>query len=176
MPSTSREAIRLRLVSPDDLELLEAIDNESLPLFAEVGIHTALADQHPFVLHELARWRAAIDAGRAWLALNADEVPLGFVVCGTVDGAPYVDQLSVRRAHMRRGVGRLLLHHAIAWSGPRPLWLTTYAHVPWNRPYYERMGFVVVHEGEHGPELRAILAEQRAALPAPSERVAMRRV
>ncbi len=55
------------------------------------------------------------------------------------------------------------------------LWLTTYAHLPWNGPFYERHGFVVMRDNDCGPELRAILDEQRAVLPDPKKRVAMAR-
>jgi hypothetical protein len=48
-------------------------------------------------------------------------------------------------------------------------------HLPFNRPYYERHGFVVVSERECGPGVLHHLEEQRRALPAPHERVAMRR-
>jgi len=72
-----------------------------------------------------------------------------------------------------------LLTHAAAWAsaaGSSALWLTTYAHLPFNRRYYERHGYRVVPEAEWGPEIRHHLSEQRRYLPAPKERVAMRRV
>jgi N-acetylglutamate synthase-like GNAT family acetyltransferase len=97
-------------------------------------------------------------------------------VFGLVDGEPYVDQLSVRCAWMRRGIGRRLLRRAIAWaarSGGRRLWLTTFDHLPWNRPFYVTEGFAVCDEAAIGPELRATLARERAALPLPEHRVAM---
>jgi len=93
-----------------------------------------------------------------------------------IDGAPYLEQLSIRRTAMRQGLGRRLLQHAIAWAGDEPLWLTTYGHIPWNRPFYERHGFVIVPESACPPGMVAILDDQRRALPAPEERIAMRRI
>jgi hypothetical protein len=52
--------------------------------------------------------------------------------------------------------------------------LTTYAHLPWNRPFYESAGFVVVPVSECPPEMVAILDDQRRWLPAPDQRIAMR--
>jgi N-acetylglutamate synthase-like GNAT family acetyltransferase len=78
---------------------------------------------------------------------------------------------------MRRGIGRRLLEHVIAWAregGARHLWLTTYGHLPWNRPFYESVGFVLVPEERCGPDIRHHLADQRRWLPEPSQRVAMR--
>jgi len=63
----------------------------------------------------------------------------------------------------------------IEWAGAEPLWLTTYAHVPWNAPFYERHGFVAVPESACAPALLAALEEQRRFLPAPQQRIAMRR-
>lgn len=70
--------------------------------------------------------------------------------------------------------GGSLVLHAQRWSkGRGRLWLTTYDNVPWNRPWYERLGFARVGDAHCGPELRSILAEERAALPSADARVAM---
>jgi hypothetical protein len=53
--------------------------------------------------------------------------------------------------------------------------LTTFRDVPWNRPWYERLGFRVLGEDELGPELRARRdEEEHLGLPA-ALRVCMRR-
>ena len=74
---------------------------------------------------------------------------------------------------MRRGIGGALVALAVDWSKNRPLWLTTYGHVPWNAPYYERFGFSRVDEASCGPEMRWFLDEERRALPCPEQRVVM---
>ncbi len=77
---------------------------------------------------------------------------------------------------MRRGIGTSLLRRAIAWAAADSssrLWLTTWAHVPWNAPFYARHGFVAHPEAACGPELRAILRRQREVLPDPDRRIAM---
>jgi len=40
-------------------------------------------------------------------------------------------------------MGRRLLQLALSLTAPAALLLTTYAHLPFNRPYYERFGFVL---------------------------------
>lgn len=163
----------LRPAGPDEIDLLVDIDDDACALLREAGLDIVLPVDHPFLVDERARWLASARAGTAWLAL-ADGEPAGFAAIGTADGAPYLDQLSVRRTTMRRGLGTRLLRHALAESAAAgALWLTTYAHVPWNRPFYERHGFLVVDEAECGPVVRAHLGAQRAVLPAPGERVAM---
>ena len=101
-----------------------------------------------------------------------DGEAVGFAAVATLDGDPYLDQLSVRRAAMRRGVGSRLLAHAVATSGV-PMWLTTYGHLPWNAPWYARRGFVLVDEDAWRPGVRGDIEQQRAVLPAPAQRVVM---
>src|SRR5512146_3461086 len=95
-----------------------------------------------------------------------------------LDNEPYLDQLSVRTRFMRAGIGSALLARVaskLRSAGHSTLWLTTYAHLGWNRPFYERVGFVVVPEGDSGPQLRQELAYQRRWLPCPDQRVVMRK-
>jgi hypothetical protein len=53
--------------------------------------------------------------------------------------------------------------------------LTTFRDVPWNAPYYERLGFTTVCSGEWGPELAALMEVEASRIPGDSPRVAMRR-
>jgi hypothetical protein len=52
--------------------------------------------------------------------------------------------------------------------------LTSFAEVPWNRPLYEHLGFMVLAEDEIGPELRAVREAEAAHGLDPAERVCMR--
>jgi GNAT superfamily N-acetyltransferase len=167
----------VRAGRPGDLELLAAIDDDASQLFARVGLHIVLAADDPFVRLERERWLASLERGQVLLAEDESGAAVGFAASGLVDGAPYLEQLSVRPSFMRRGLGSDLLTRATGAVAPgRALWLTTYGHLPFNKPFYERAGFQVVPESGCGPELCAILALQRKALPRPEQRVAMRRV
>jgi GNAT superfamily N-acetyltransferase len=171
-------ALRVRLARPDEFDKIVAIDDDASALFTERGLAMGhLHPGHPFVVREQMRWRAAIAARTLWVicAPHSEEAPVAFASLGVLDGAAHLDQLSVQRGWMRRGMGRTLVAHALQWSeGRGALWLTTYDHLPWNRSYYERLGFSVVKEAECGPDLREILREEREALPVPEARVAMR--
>lgn len=163
--------MQLRTLSPDDIREAIAIDDDATALFATVGVHFDITPEHPFARAEYARWTRAARDQLAFIA-DLDEQPsAALLVLGYVDGMPYLDQLAVRMAAMRRGLGRRLVRHAIAWARG-PLWLTTYAHVPWNRAFYESEGFAVVRACP--PEITAILDEQRRYLPHPEQRIAMR--
>lgn len=163
----------LRIAHSDELQKLVVIDDEASELYTQAGIKFDFEKDHPFVVAEKLRWTSAIEQGLAHVAVNRQDTPIGFVTLSYVDGEPYLDQLAVLPSYMRRGVGTSLLNHAISWSGGQSLWLTTYSHLPWNRPYYERHGFVTIKDSECGADLCAVLQEQRAALPDPDQRIAM---
>jgi GNAT superfamily N-acetyltransferase len=154
------------------------IDDDATRLYAEVGVLIELAPDSVFALGELARWQRSAELGRAFLAVDEDGVGVGFAALDLLDGEPYLDQLAVRRSAMRRGIGSALLARSAAWAravGGSALWLTTYAHVPFNRPYYERHGYVAMVEGACSAGVRHHLRDQQLHLPAPEQRVAMRR-
>jgi len=172
----SEEDLVIRLASSADFEQIVSIDDDACALFERAGVRLDFGPDHPYARAERARWLQSARAGTVFLAGRAAAVPVGLLVMSRADGEPLLDQLSIRMAAMRQGLGRRLLHRAIAWAGDQPLWLTTYAHLPWNRPFYERYGFAVVAESACGPDIRAELAEQRRWLPHPEQRVAMRRL
>jgi hypothetical protein len=55
------------------------------------------------------------------------------------------------------------------------LTLSTFRAVPWNGPYYARLGFVELRTEELTPGLTEILAEETAFGLDPAERIFMRR-
>src|SRR5688572_17140861 len=140
MQESQNLGVELRLARADELEVLQSIDDDASGLYPAHGIVLDLDRGHPFCQAERARWSRAIALGRAFLALDASARGVGFATLDLLDGVPYLDQLSVRQTAMRRGVGRALLSQAAEWAratGGSELWLTTYGHLPFNRPYYE---------------------------------------
>jgi GNAT superfamily N-acetyltransferase len=94
-----------------------------------------------------------------------------------VDECAHIEQVSVRPDHAGQGIGRALIDHVGAWAsgqGLRALTLTTFRAVPWNAPYYERLGFTEPPGGP-APGLAAIMAAETAAGLDPATRVCMRR-
>jgi GNAT superfamily N-acetyltransferase len=169
----------MRVGTRADIETLVEIDTDACELFVRAGLDVELPHQHAFALAERARWLVSLASGDTLLALGPSGTPLGFAAAGKRDGNPYLDQLSVRQSAMRLGIGSALLNateHNARASGARSLWLTTYRHLSWNRPFYECHGFVVVPEAQCGRQMLAELEFERRWLPAPGERVAMRKI
>lgn len=165
----------LRPARADELAVAIAIDDSAGGIYADAGLSLDLDPQHPFVQAERLRWSEAAAAQRLLFACRGDGQVVGFSSVDTVDGRPHLDQICVRPETMRQGFGRMLIERALRWSTrERELWLTTYDHLPWNGPWYQRLGFSSVPESEHGPELQRRLAAERAVLPAPEHRVVLR--
>jgi GNAT superfamily N-acetyltransferase len=182
MPSSETDAARepfaIRPALPSELGILNDIDDDATALYAAHGYPLELPPGHVFLRDELARWLRSLELGQAFLAVDAAGAALGFAAVGSADGEPYLEQLAVRVAAMRRGIGARLLAVAADCArgmGGQNLWLTTYDHLPFNRPYYERHGYEVVPEAACGPIIRHHLEQERRYLPEPGQRVAMRR-
>ncbi len=80
-------------------------------------------------------------------------------------GCLHVEQVSVDPGNAHCGLGRALLDHAAqqaAAAGVPALTLTTFAHVPWNAPYYARCGFRLLSDAEVTPGLRTIRRREAA--------------
>ncbi len=164
----------IRSLAPGELTAAQEIERAAGRAFADVGMPEIAADE-PLPVEELDRHRRA---GLAWVAADADEDPVGYLLAEPVDGALHVEQVSVHPRAGRRGVGRALLEHAAAHAGAAgldALTLTTFADVPWNAPYYRRCGFRVLEEREWSPGLRAIRARETAHGLDRWPRVCMRR-
>jgi len=170
-----RPSILIRRARADEFPTVIAVDDDATRRYATGGLILGLHPEHPFVLAERGRWARSLAAGDAFIAEDADRRATGIAVLARVDGEPYLDQLSVRLESVGQGIGTALLTRAFDWARERGagLWLNTYGHLPWNRPFYERRGFVLVEESAWRAEMRAFVDEQRASLPMPEQRVVM---
>jgi GNAT superfamily N-acetyltransferase len=74
---------------------------------------------------------------------SADGKIVGVVATAQDDGMGWITQLYVAPAHVGRGVGTLLISHALA-SLPRPLRLWCFQRNTRARRFYERRGFEAI--------------------------------
>ena len=154
----------------DELEALRAIERDAGRAFAAIGMEEIARDEPPPVA-ELEAFRAA---GRAWVAVDERDRPVAYLLSSVLDGCAHVDQVSVAPSHARRGLGAALIDH-LAATARTALTLTTFRDVPWNGPYYERLGFTVVEPADQGLQLAALVRREAARIPGDAPRVAMRR-
>jgi GNAT superfamily N-acetyltransferase len=180
-PDTVQGATRIRLVREAELPLLREIERDSGEIFRDIGM-AEIAEDEPLSLAELGHYQRA---GRAWVgtegtaaaqdtaaapdttaASGTEGVPVAFLLAEPVDGHLHIAQVSVHPAAAGRRLGAALIEHLAGLAveqGAAGLTLTTYRDVPWNAPYYRRLGFTEIPEARLNPGLRAIRELERTA-------------
>jgi GNAT superfamily N-acetyltransferase len=145
----------IRLAREDELPLLIEIERAAGAIFRDLGMD-AVADDDPGSFEELAAFQRG---GRVLVYPDGQGRPVAYLLLGVIDGYAHVEQVSVHPSHSRQGIGRQLVEAADQWAGEHDLAglaLTTYARVPWNAPYYERLGFHALPEPAVPAGLRAV--------------------
>ncbi|HEX4255195.1 MAG TPA: GNAT family N-acetyltransferase [Streptosporangiaceae bacterium] len=153
--------MRIRPATPADFPVLQDIERSAGEAFRAIGM-PEIADDAPFTVAELTAYQ---QAARAWVTANSDDHPIAYLVADPVDGNLHIEQVSVHAAWARHGLGRALIEHAAsvaAAAGQPALTLTTFTEVPWNAPYYQRLGFRPLPESEVTPGLLAIRQTEAA--------------
>ena len=145
---------------PPDATAMQEVEAQAGRLFAAIGMETVANEPPP----ELDDLRGYIDARNAWIFDAPNIGPVAYLLLADVDGKAHIEQMSVRPSHHRQGIGRALLEHAASVArtrGYRAQTLTTFRDVPWNAPYYVRLGFEVMSEEEIGPQLKKVIDHER---------------
>lgn len=152
----------IRRARTEEIPRLREIERAAGAAFRDLGMD-AIADDEP---PSAATLKAFIDDGRCWVAADPVGESVAYCVVHVVDDAAHIEQVSVHPDHARRGLGRALIDHAATWAAARTLpalTLTTFADVPWNRPYYERLGFSVIPDGSLSEGLKRVREHEAAA-------------
>ncbi|MFZ3006835.1 MAG: GNAT family N-acetyltransferase [Phenylobacterium sp.] len=124
------------------------------------------------IVAEADAYPPLIEAGGVWVAED-DGVVAGFISTEPLADAFHILELAVGHDQQRKGIGRALMGGALAearTAGFRAATLTTFRTIPWNGPFYARLGFEILDEPP--ASLAEILAEEAAR--GLTDRVAMR--
>ena len=162
---------QLRLADPSEIETIRDIERASATRF--LGTDRAwLAQDEPTDAETLA----ARVADEGLLVACASGAPVAFVMFREEDACAYVEQIDVLPSHERLGIGAALLDAVAEIARKRgltALMLSTFKDVPFNAPYYRRIGFVDVEVLT--PRMVEIRAEHEARGLDETTRVFMRR-
>jgi GNAT superfamily N-acetyltransferase len=171
-PARTGFAYRVALARPHDLPLIPAIELAAAHLLVGHAPSAVLRETtSQFALRKARR------AGRLWVAL-ADDAPVGFAhVVVHETNVAHLEEVDVHPDHGRRGLGRRLVQTVCAWAtshGFDAVTLTTFRDVPWNMPFYARLGFEPVASDTVSAELRSVLDDESRRGLDPARRVVMR--
>ncbi len=163
----------VRAARAADLPLLAAIEIAAATRFRGSGIDGAFLGETQSI-DDLA---AAADEGRLWVATHAG-CCVGFALARRLDdGGAWLEEVDVHPEHGGRGLGRALVHRTIAWAreaGSASIELSTFRDVPWNAPFYARLGFRELAPTELAPAVARIVDEERARGLPTGRRLVMR--
>jgi len=166
-------SVSIQLAEAEHLKAIPAIELAAATLFAESDLPQSLRHK----VTEMSHLRVAMDDGRLWIALTGKEKPVGFAMTELIDEVAYLDELDVLPEFGRQGIGTRLLSNVVDWAraGRFPcLQLMTFRHVPWNAPFYEKLGFEILDVSDYGPQTIDLIGkESRAGLDV-DKRVVMR--
>jgi len=155
-------ALNIRPARLADVPALIEIERAASDMYRSLSMDF-VADDDPGSPEELEPY---VRDHRAFVATDEADRPIAYIILDAVEGAAHIEQVSVHPEHARQGIGRTLIERAASWAHERnlrSLTLTTYVDVPWNAPYYERLGFSRLSRDEQTPGLRAIVRHERAA-------------
>ena len=113
-------------------------------------------------------WVAEIDGGD----------PVGHAMAGIIDGQAHLEEVDVLPAYGRRGIGSALIETVCQWAidaGFTEITLSTQKNVPWNMPYYEKLGFVAIPENELSPAYKELRQHERELGLPVEDRVIMKK-
>jgi GNAT superfamily N-acetyltransferase len=149
--TTGPPGLGIRIAGRREFGRLREVEEASEELFTEVGIGPFRDEGEPGHLE------------RAAIVLVSGDPAVGFASVEIVDGAAHLSQLSVHPSASRQGRGSALLTGVCHWAaahGYQAVTLTTFRDVPWNGPFYARMGFQVLDDLT--PQLAAIRDHEKA--------------
>lgn len=164
---------RIRPTRPEDAAALPDVERSAAQRFHAVPGLEWIADD---AVQDENRHGELIRHGLAWVAVVADDPPLGFLN-GEVTGRDlHLWEISVASPHQGHGVGRALMAAAIAEArrlGLERVTLSTFRAVSFNEGFYHRLGFRTLSASQLDDRLRRVLADEaRHGMP-PERRCAM---
>lgn len=153
-----RPLIAIRLATTADIPTLPQIERSAGEAFRGTA-HEWIADDD---ITPAGAYPPFIAAGQVRVA-EIDGELVGYVRTGPHGDELHIFELDVWRDRQGQGIGKALMaaarDEAIA-SGCRAMTLTTFSNVPFNAPFYERLGFVILEAPS--PRLAEILTVEAA--------------
>jgi predicted N-acetyltransferase YhbS len=165
---------RIRPATPGDLPALDRVESRASELYSGLVPEEIPLDNVP-----PETLRDACENGRLFVAEARDGAVVGFGLLLLLDdGSVHLEELDVLPEHGRRGIGRALIDacsRAARSHGYTTLTLSTYRDVPFNAPYYTRLGFRALEPQEVTAALARVVEIERKKGLDRAPRVLMRR-
>jgi GNAT superfamily N-acetyltransferase/VanZ family protein len=165
---------RLRAAEQRDLVALPGIERRAAALYVDHGVPASVLE----ATRTPAELASGLAGGGLWVAADAQDRAVGFALAIEHAHGVHLEEVDVDPEHGRRGIGTALVEHVCETArrrGHQHVTLIAFADVPWNAPFYERLGFRVLGGSELPEAVRGILDDEARLGLDPARRVAMRR-
>lgn len=166
----------IRLAKKTDLAILPEIEKAAAQLFEPyLSCLEIPADLLENLTTPLFLIKAQADC-RLWVAAIAHR-PVGFIVTKFLPSCCFIVELDVHPDYIRLGIGTALVKaccDSAQRRGFNQILLTTFRQVPWNIPFYQRLGFEVLPARQWPLEIEAIVQHEARYGFAPEKRAVMR--
>lgn len=153
---------QIRLASRSEVQKLPSIEQAASTRFNDYLTQLELT---PDLMSEIVSVQFLLQAQtekRLWVAIVEDR-PVGFVVSRPLLDSFFIVELDVLPDFGRCGLGSALMQAACAQAqenGFKAVTLTTFRTIPWNIPFYQRLGFTILAPEDLSPELDAIVQHE----------------
>ena len=165
-----RDQYTIRVANFDDLAALPVIERAAATQFRST-------DYAHLTEFELVSETVDLEHEYVWVVVDREDQPVSFAIVHTGEGSVvHLHELDVHPQHARQGLGAWLIETIAKWAkgqGAKALTLTTFGDVPWNGPYYERLGFRKLETHEISPVLQLIRNREAAAGLPMAKRICM---
>ena len=164
--------MNFRFAALREAEVIRAIEYDAAQRFAEIGM-VGIASARPMDVEFVRR---KIRASEVVVAVDGNAHCVGFVMFVRMAAGFYIEELDVLGAWAGRRIGAALIERVAELARAartHRVVLSTFRDVPWNAPYYRRLGFSVMPEASLDERLRALRAAHMARGLDESKRVFM---
>ncbi len=163
----------IRLATHEDAQFLPAVEESAGQTFAGHPKFDWIAkgEVQPVENHV-----ECIRKDLEWLVVDSHDQPVGFIMVEHLTGSLHIVELSVQQSAQGKSLGKRLITQVIDFAKSQQVshvTLTTFRDIPWNAPYYQRLGFSIMAASQLTPELDAILQQEVDAGFQAADRCAM---
>ena len=164
----------IRRARADELETCRELERRAGEVFRGTA-YSEVADAEP---NDIEIVRAAHADGLLWVAAAGNDDPVGHLTAAEGPNGLLIAQIDVLPAYQGRGFGRALIAAAEEEARRRGLpfiWLRTFRDIPWNAPFYAKLGFSEVEGGLFGVDDADVVHHEVESGLNPAARVTMRK-
>lgn len=158
--NSERAGYLIQPAQESDLFYLAAIEQAAASVFPPDSIPESLRSDHV----PLPVLRQALSHSALSVARDQQKRPVGFALLAFVEHLAVLMEIDVHPDHARQGLGSKLISEVVSRSrelGYKAVYLTTFVHIPWNAPFYAKLGFKILEVPNIPDPLLKMLAQER---------------